>query len=170
MYLKIGTIVKQVGLKGEVRVFSTTSFAKKRYEKSNKVFIKLNNNYKELTVNTYRKLDKQFDVVSFDEYPDSKSTEELLKLDLFAIKDESVLNENDYFYVDLIGCTIISNSDNSNCGKVVDIEEFPAQLTLKCDFNGKIFYVPFVEQFIKKIDIKNKTIVVNVIEGLIWNL
>ena len=40
-YLKVGQILKTQGLKGEVRVFSTTSFKDIRYKKGNELFILL---------------------------------------------------------------------------------------------------------------------------------
>lgn len=170
MYLKIGTITKQVGLKGEVRVYSTTYFASKRYKKGNKVFIKLGNDYKELTIKTYRKLDGSFDVISFEEYPNIDSTIDLMKKDLYALKDESILDKNQFYYSDLENCLVFS-ADNKEIGKVVSVEEFPAQITLKCVSNNKQeFYVPFIPQFIKNVDILNKKITIEVIEGLLWNL
>lgn len=170
MYLKVGTITKQVGLKGEVKVFSTTSFAKKRFEKGNIIFIKNGNKYEEITVKTFRILNSDFYVVSFEEYPNLESTNVLLKKDLFALKDNSILDENQFFYSDLIGSSVF-NENNEKIGEVLSIEEFPAQTTLCCKKeDGAKFYVPFIPQFILKIDIENKSIVIKIIEGLLWNL
>ncbi len=166
MYLKLGTIVKQVGLKGELKIYSTTSFAKERFKKGNKVFILINNQYKEFTVKTFRVLNSDFIVVSFEEMPNIEATQDVLKCDLFALKDENILSENQYFYVDLIGCKLISQT-GENVGEVIGIEEFPAQTTLSCIQNGKKYFVPFISQFILSVDIENKVITINVIEGLL---
>ena len=169
MYLKLGTIVKQVGLKGELKIYSTTTFAKERFKKGNKVFILVNSVYKEFTVNTFRILNSEFIVASFDELPNLEATKEFLKCEIFAEKDSNILSENQFYYVDLIGCKLISQ-EGEDIGKITGIEEFPAQVTLECSNKGKSYYVPFISQFILKIDIKNKIITVNVIEGLLWNL
>lgn len=166
MYLKLGTIVKQVGLKGELKIYSTTSFAKERFKKGNKVFILINNQYKEFTVKTFRVLNSDFIVVSFEEMSNIEATQDVLKCDLFALKDENILSENQYFYVDLIGCKLISQT-GENVGEVIGIEEFPAQTTLSCIQNGKKYFVPFISQFILSVDIENKVITINVIEGLL---
>ena len=72
-----------------------------------------------------------------------------------------------YFYSDLRGCKIIDKNGN-NLGIVKEIEEFPAQITLRVSRQGKPdFFVPFIEVFIAKIDIKNKEITINVMEGLL---
>ena len=169
MYLKLGTIVKQVGLKGELRIYSTTSFAKERFKKGNKAFILINGEYKEFTVNTFRVLNSDFIVVSFVELPNLDATKDFLKCEIFALKDQSILSKNQYFYVDLIGCKLLSQN-NEDIGKVIGIEEFPAQTTLECICKDKKYYVPFIDQFILNVDVVNKIIVVNVIEGLLWNL
>ena len=38
-YLTLGKIVKTIGLKGELKVYSSTDFGAKRYLKGNKVFL-----------------------------------------------------------------------------------------------------------------------------------
>ena len=42
-YLLLGKISKPHGLKGEVKIFSNTDFAKLRYQKGNVVFLLSNN-------------------------------------------------------------------------------------------------------------------------------
>lgn len=166
MYLKIGTIVKQVGLKGEVRVYSTTTFANKRYKKGNTLYIKMDNEYIPVTVNSYRKLNSTFDVVSFNEFGDTHSTDQLLKKEIFGIKDQKYLCKNEFYYDDLLNCQIVSNDEI--VGIVIGIEEFPAQLTLKCTSSKSvIFFIPFIPEFIKTIDIQNKKIFVELIEGML---
>jgi len=165
MNLKLGTITKTVGLKGEVKVYSTTSLASRRYKKGNKVYV----GETLLTIKSYRKLNSDFDVVSFEELPTIESVEPLLKKDILAEKDDSILKKNEFYYVDLENSDIYAN--NKNIGKVVSVEEFPSQITLKCKTNDdKEFYVPFIPQFIFNVDIENKKIDINLIEGMLWDL
>ena len=169
MYLKVGKITKQVGLKGEVKIYSTTSFAKKRFKKGNKVLVKIENEYKELTVRTFRILNSDFFVVSFEELPSLETTNFLLNKEIFVEKNRDILDENQYFYRDLIDCTILDEKNNI-LGKVIKIEEFPAQITLKCQDDKHDFFVPFISQFVKNVDVDKKEITIKVIEGLLWNL
>lgn len=170
MYLKIGTITKQVGLKGEVRIYSTTSFREERYRIGNFVYLFNDVKYDKLEVKTYRMLDKMFDVVSFVGYENIDLTKDLIGKELFAIKTEIELNNDEFFYDDLAGCSIYDEK-NELIGKSLSIEEFPAQLTLKClSKNNKEFYVPFIKEFILNVDLKTKSIKIKVIEGLLWNL
>ena len=45
--------------------------------------------------------------------------------------------------------------------------ENPTQDVLEIDTGGKVALIPFVEEFIKDVDIDNKKIIVHLIEGLI---
>jgi len=168
-YLRVARIVKPLGLHGEMKIYSTTSFPEVRYKKGNSLFLLIDNDYKEITVKSHRILDSKFDAISFDEFNCIKEIANFSNLDLFVIKDESILNKDEYFYSDLIGLKIF-NENKKELGYCIEIEEFPAQITLKIQGSTKIFYVPFNEFFIKKVDLHKKEIIIHEIEGLIWNL
>ena len=66
-YITLGKIVKTIGLKGEVKIYSSSDFSYNRYEKGNNVTL-FNEKTKErinCIVKSFRK-DKEFDIVSFD--------------------------------------------------------------------------------------------------------
>ena len=72
-----------------------------------------------------------------------------------------------YYFSDLINCDVISQN-NINIGKVIKVEEYSANQTLRIKLeNGKDLLLPFVKAFIKKVDIENKAIYVELIEGMI---
>ena len=82
-------------------------------------------------------------------------------------KDRNDLEEGSYFYSDLKGCKVY-DQDHNELGIVKEVEEFPAQLTLRVMRKGKPdFFVPYVKQFIKAINIENKEILIEKIEGLL---
>lgn len=167
-YLKVGKILKTQGLKGEIRVFSTTSFKDIRYKKGNELFILLKDGtYKKVIVNSFYSKGENLDVISFKNYDSIESIEPFIGLELCALKDENILFDDEYFYEDLKDCKIFDEEKNE-LGTVTSVEEFPAQETLKIlGNNKKFFYVPFNDFFIKEVDIKNKIIIIHVIEGLI---
>ena len=168
-YLSLGTIIDTFSFKGAVRVISTTDNAKKRYKKGNKVllFNPTNNERKEITVFSYHSNGK-FDIVQFDEIQNEEDALSLKGFEIQIIKDEKDLKEGYYFYSDLRGCTII-DKDGKSYGVVKEVEEFPAQITLRVKReNNKDFFVPFIKDFIVKVDIQNKQITVNIVEGMLW--
>lgn len=171
-YLKVGTILKPRGLNGEVKVFSTTSFKNIRYKKGNELFIDLGDqNYLTVHIKKYASKEGNIDVLLFEEFNDINSLEPILGKDLLIVKDETVLKKDEYFFSDLEGLIVFDESKNE-LGKVIKVEEFPSQITLKVEKpDKKTFFVPFNDFFIKEINISNNYIIINVIEGLVeWNL
>ena len=49
-YLSSGKITSTIGIKGEVKVFNTSSFANVRYKKNNKIYVYYNDEYLELVI------------------------------------------------------------------------------------------------------------------------
>jgi len=171
-YLKVGTILKPRGLNGEVKVFSTTSFKNIRYKKGNQLFIELEkDNLLPVHVKKYASKEGNIDVLQFEEYQNVNDLDPILSKDLLSVKDENILKNNEYFFSDLEGLTVLDENKNE-LGKVINVEEFPSQITLKVEKKDKkSFYVPFNDFFIKDINISNNYIIINVIEGLLgWNL
>ena len=83
-------------------------------------------------------------------------------------KNSEDLNEGYYFYSDLEGCKIL-DEDGNDCGTVKEVEEFPAQITLRVMRKNKPdYFIPFVKAFIINVDIKKKEIKVHLLEGMLW--
>ena len=65
------------------------------------------------------------------------------------------------------GCEVY-DQNNSLIGKVTKVEDFSANQTLRIRLeNGKDLLLPFMKAFIKRVDIENKTINCELIEGMI---
>ncbi len=161
-YLSLGKIIDTFNLDGTIKVFSTTSNGKMRYQKGNKIYIE----EKEYTVEKYHH-SGNFDFVKLQEI---NNVEEALTLKgkyVEVIKNRQELKEGYYYFDDLKGCDIIDNEGNKY-GIVKEIEEFPAQITLRVKReNQKDFFVPFVKDFIVDVDVENKKITINIVEGLL---
>jgi len=166
-YLRVARITKPVGLNGEVKVFSTTTFKNIRYKKGNKLFILINDKYKEVTIKRV-KLNGKFDTLAFEEFSSLEEVSSFINIDLFTLKDYEDLKKNQFFYSDLESC-LVKDEDNNILGTVDTVEEFPSQLTLKVKIkdSDKFFYVPFIKEFIQDVNIENKTIIIHLIEGLL---
>ena len=170
-YLSLGKIVDSFGIDGTVKIYSTTSFGKIRYKAGSKVFFvnPLNQERKEYEVIKYRH-SGLFDFVKFVELNTPEEVKEIKGFEVQVIKDNKDLKDGEYFYSDLRGCKV-TDSDGNELGTVKEVEEFPAQITLRVSRKGKQdFFVPFIKEFIKKVDICAKNIEINVIEGLLWEL
>ena len=164
-YLTLGKIIDTFALDGSVKVFSTTSNQDIRYKKGNKVLIEVNGDIKTFTIASYKK-NGNLDIVRFDEIPSINEAAFLKGKEILVVKNQNDLKEGYFFYSDLKGCSIIASDEK--IGEVVAVEEFPAQITLRCKTkDGKSFFVPFIEQFIKDVNIEKKEIQINYMEGML---
>ena len=167
-YLSLGKIVDSFGVDGTVKIYSTTSFGEKRYKKGSKVFIynPQSNERNECEVVKYRH-SGFFDFVKFEEVNNPEDATALKGYEVQVVKDNNFLNKDTYFYSDLRGC-VVKDENGKELGTVKEVEEFPAQITLRVMRKGaNDFFVPFIKEFIKSVDIDGKIIVIHVIEGLL---
>lgn len=166
-YLLVCKVLKPLGLNGEMKVYSYTTFKDIRYKKGNALYIKDNNEYKALTIKSHYSKGGNIEVISFKDYEDIKLIAPFIGQELYALKDEKLLNKNEFYYSDLINLKVL-DEDNNELGKVISVEEFPAQITLKISKNPAKahFFVPFNDFFVKKVDLENKEIIIHLIEGL----
>ncbi len=166
-YLLVCKILKPVGLNGEMRVYSYTSFKDIRYKKGNTLYIKENDNYVPLIIKSHYSKGGNIEVISFKNYEDINLISSFIGKELFALKDENLLEENEFYYSDLTGLEVF-DEENNKLGTVTSVEEFPAQITLKITKNAakSTFFVPFNDFFVKEIDLENKKIIIHLIEGL----
>ena len=170
-YLKVGTIKDSFGLDGTLKIYSTTSMPEKRYKPGSTVFLvnPLTNEYSEQKVISFRH-SGLLDFVKVESINSPEEAKEYKGYEIHVLKDQKDLEKGMYFYSDLKCCDIFDEQENL-LGKVKEVEEFPAQLTLRVSRNKKPdFFVPFVKEFIKSVDIENKRITIKIIEGLLWKL
>ncbi len=166
-YLTLGTIIDTFSLDGTLKIISKTTNAKMRYQKGNKVFVVSKNGEKlECTVSKYRS-NGQFDFVKVEEINTPEEALNFKGAELQVIKSQNDLEEGYYFYSDLRGCAVIDENGNI-LGKVKEVEEFPAQITLRVARSGKAdFFVPFIKAFIVNVSIETKQITIHVLEGML---
>ena len=167
-YLSLGKIANTFGLDGTLKVYSTTNMGEKRYQKGATVYLfdEENNTYVPYKVLNYRH-NGLFDFVKLENIENIEAALSKKGQEIFVEKNTKDLDKNSYFYSDLRGCKVVDKEGN-NLGIVKEIEEFPAQITLRVSRkNNRDFFVPFIEIFIASVDIENKMITINMMEGLL---
>lgn len=158
-YLYIGKLVNTHGIKGEVRILSNFRHKDKVFIKGFKFYV--GKDKKEYVVETYRK-HKNFDMVVFKDNYDINLIEHLKGSFVYINKDELKLDKNKFLSVDLIGFDAIIN--DKTIGVIKDVLDTPANEVLVLDNN---IMIPYVDAFIKEIDIKNKKVSVYEVKGLL---
>ena len=166
--LTLGKIIKTKGLDGTFKVNSSTDFADERYQKGNKVYIEdiRTKELKEVTVRRYY-FDQGFDYVAFEEIPTIDEATPLVSSLILVDKDSlPPLEDDEYYFDDLEGCKVTIKGNH--IGKVSKVEDYNGRRSLRVTLsNKKQILIPFVDQFIKEVNIGKKSIEVELIEGMI---
>lgn len=188
--IKIGKIVNAVGLKGEVKVYSYAG-ENDRFEKLDRIIAgssqsgssqsgsgqsggakraacKKPQSDMEFEIEKVR-YQKNMVILKLRGVDDRNQAEALKDMDVFITEDDLEELPDDTFYVrDLIGCQVVDVNDGKKLGVVSDLIQNSAQDIYQIDLaEGGQALIPAVEQFIKNVDIENKTITVSLIPGLI---
>ena len=170
-YLSLGVVNDSFGLDGTLKIYSTTNMSAKRYKAGNTVFL-YNPQTQELIEHKVINFRHSglFDFVKLDGINNPEDAKSFKSFEIHVCKDRNDLEEGTYFYSDLTGCKVL-DQNGLELGVVKEVEEFPAQLTLRVMRKGKQdFFVPFIQQFVKSVDVENKVILIEKIEGLLWKL
>ncbi len=154
----VGKIVNTHGIKGELRVRS--DFEKKElvFKVGNKIII----DKEEHTIRTYR-YHKIFDMITIDEYDNINDVLCYVGKNVYVSRDMLKLTNEDYLLSDLIGLSVVFN--DTVYGVVKDYSNDLNPL-LKIEYD-KNYYIPIKGDYIKNVDLANKKIIVENIEGLI---
>lgn len=158
-YLYIGKLVNTHGIKGEVRILSNFRHKDKVFVKDFKFYV--GKDKKEYIVETYRK-HKSFDMVLFKDNYDINLIEHLKGSFVYINKEDLKLDKNTYLSVELIGFNVIIN--DKLIGVISDVLDTPANEVLVLDSNVMI---PYVDAFIKSVDINKKEVLVYDVKGLL---
>ena len=166
-YLQVGTLIKTVGLKGEVKVYPTTHFRDSRFKKGNHLFLSKDGEIvKELTIKSHR-VNGNCDNLIFEEFSSKEEVEKYIHFDLLVEKNNKFLKKDMYFYSDLIGLDVYFDNEDY-IGKVIKIEEYSSYETLRVKREKeKDVLIPFVNAFIKEVSLEEKKIIIKFIEGLV---
>lgn len=160
--LKIGKILGTHALKGELKIRSNSDFNEQRFVIGHKLLFEGQN--EEFIIKTVR-FHKGNYLVSFDDLQNINLVEKYVGLDVYGYKDDVELAEDEYFYGDLIGCTV--KQDDKIIGKVVSIFDNGAHDILSIQTDKMKISIPYVDAFIDEVDIENKVISVHLIKGFL---
>ncbi len=157
-FINIGKLVNTHGIKGEVRILSDFRHKNKIFIKGMKLYI--GKKHEEFIINTYR-FHKIYDMVTFDGINDINDVE-YLKGSQVYINEEDLKLDDEIYSGKLINFSVYIG--DKKIGNITEIIDTPANEVLRVD---KDILIPYVDEFIKKIDINEKKVYVNDVGGLI---
>lgn len=161
-YLKIGLIKKPHGLKGELKILPLTDNPE-RFKNLKNIYLFSNNQYVEEKIQWVKITNTEI-LLKLSKYNSLTEVELLRNIYLYIDKEEGEeLGEWEYYSQDLIGCSVYFK--DKKIGNVIDISNFGANDNILIKSENEEFFYPFLREYIEKVDIDNKKIVVNEIEG-----
>jgi len=163
----IGKIINTHGIKGEVKVKQITDFIERFNVGSVIYLIDTNEQIISLEIASVR-TQKDYLLIRFTGY-DSINEVESFKGRMLKIKNEQLtpLNEHEFYFHEIIGCTV-SDLCGTKIG-VVDSILTPGanDVWVIKDDQHKEFLIPYIQDVVKEIDVENKQITIEPMEGLL---
>lgn len=166
-FVSVGKILNFHGIKGEAKVGFTKNQADFFFSLTS-VFVKVQHEYKQLKIESIR-LHKNFALVKFEGI---NSINDLMEYKgAFLYVEETTIREaldEDEFLIDELVSLEVFDQNGKKLGFVVGVSNNGASDLLSVKTNSKqIVLVPFVKAIVTDVNIKEKKIVINNIEGLI---
>ncbi len=161
----VGKIVNTHGIKGEVKVIPITDDPK-RFERLKEIYIerKEMQRYKIEGIRYHKK----FVLIKFEGI-DTLNDAELFKNATLKInKEDSLPLGNDEYYIGDLYDLNVKTQDGRILGKLIDIIYTGSNdvYVIKNEETGKELLIPAIKQVIKQVDLENKTMSVELLEGL----
>ncbi len=165
-YFEIGQIVNTSGLKGVIKVKPFTDDITK-FNNFKTIYISIKKELKEFKIEQVR-FSKNMVFLKLEGIDTIEEAENYRNLYLKIKRDkDEKLEEGSYYIVDIIGCKVYTD-DKKSLGKVDDVFSTGSNdVYVVKDELGKQILLPAIKEVIKSIDVKNKTITVHLLEGLV---
>ena len=162
----IGKIVGAHGIKGEVKIKAESDVFERQIKVLDYIPVYRGTKKEELQIESIKPYKDLF-IVKFKRIDDRGEAEERIGGELWIDKGRQIeLGEEEFYFSDLIGCKVFTE-EGKRIGVLKEILEQPASHILKVEKpDGSKVLIPFINQFVKDVDIKNKKIVVSLIEGM----
>ena len=162
----VGTIVGTFGNKGDVKINPLINPADYLLE-LNSMFVEDLNSHKQEFIVLKSKKHKNIYIFTLEGVSDMNVAEDLCGLSVYVPSIEfKELQKNEYYYHDLEGLTAYTESGEI-IGTVDHILKGGNDILVLKGENGKEIMIPFVDKLVPEVNLKEKTITIKPIEGLI---
>ncbi|WP_179021714.1 ribosome maturation factor RimM [Winogradskyella forsetii] len=162
----LGKIVKKYSFKGELLAKLDTD-EPDLYDNLDAIFIDLRGNLVPFFIESSQLHKSNLLRLKFEDVNTEADADALIKTELYLPLDLLPKLEGDKFYFhEVIGFTI-KDKNYGKVGVLKGINDSTAQALFEIDRDGIEILIPMNDEFIVKVDRKNKTIEVNTPEGLI---
>lgn len=161
-----GYIGKPHGVKGLVKaVFDVDKLDD--YIERDSTFLQTPSGFKKYTLEQFSIVNGQQVLLGFEEVTNREDAEAIKGAGIFFPLDElPELTGNKFYYHEIVGYTIVDDK-LGELGKVVRVDEMPAQDLIIMRHEGREIPIPITDEFVIGPDRKAKTLQCNLPEGLL---
>lgn len=167
-YYDVGKVVNTHGIKGEVRVISSTTNPQERFfEGAPLIWFGKDGEREDLTVRTHR-THKTFDLLAFEGLGNVNDVERFVGGTLRVSEDMLLeLPENEFYIHEIVGSVVIDNDSGEEIGKLKEVLSPGANdVWVVQRPNKRDLLLPYIEEVIIDVDVENQVVKVHVMEGL----
>ena len=162
----LGKIVKKYSFKGEVLVKLDTD-QPDIYNNLDAVFIELKNNLIPFFIEKAQLHKSQLLRIKFEDVITEEDADAIMKSELYLpLELLPKLDGNKFYFHEVIGFAV-KDVNFGYVGIIKSINDSTSQTLFEIDRDGVEILIPLNDDFIKKLDRDNKTIIVETPEGLI---
>ena len=161
----IGYFTKTKGLKGEIQLY----FEFDAYEdlELDVVFADLNGKMVPFFVSSFKLYPNNTGLFYFDDLDHIDKAQALVKKKVYMPLDKMPeRDEDDFTYDDLKGFTV-SDETQGELGEIIEVNEYPQHFVATVFYKNKEILFPLNEDMIVEIDEDEKTLLVDLPEGLL---
>lgn len=162
----LGKIVRKYSFKGELLIKLDTD-QPDLYENLDAVFIFVSNSLIPFFIESSQLHKSDLLRIKFEEVTTEADADALMKSDVYLpLELLPKLEGNKFYFHEVIGFTMI-DVNFGTVGTITGINDNTSQSLFEIDRDGIEILIPMNDEFIQKVDRKNKTITVETPEGLI---
>lgn len=159
-FIVIGRITSSHGVKGWISIESYSSNPKDIF--NYKLFLNNNGNYNQVDISDYKIMPKKI-IAKIEGIDSIDIAETILGWEIYTRNDQlNKLDEGEYYWNKLIGCSVYTNEKNL-LGEVTNIIRNVSSdiLVIKKGKNKEEILIPFIKNFLQEVNLKEKTIKVD---------
>lgn len=161
---QLGQVIKSHGLKGEVSIALDVDFPEE-YQELESVFLLINEKLVPFFIE-YIQINGNKAIVKFEDIDAIEDTANILKTSLFLPLDFlPELDEGKYYFHQLVGCEVFQM--NKPLGIVKEVIDLSSNELLVVIVDQHEVLIPIQDEILKKVDVKNKRIDVELPDGLL---
>ncbi|OKP99332.1 ribosome maturation factor RimM [Paenibacillus sp. P46E] len=169
--LNVGKLVNTHGIRGEIKILSSTDFPEVRFAPGKKLLVvPADGSPKfEVTVETARE-HKGMYIAKLEGYTNINQVEKYKGSMLKVPSDDLVeLPENEYYFHQIVGCEVYTDVDDSQpLGQITEILQPGANdVWVVKPAKGPEILIPVIKDVVLDVDIQEKKIRVHLMEGLL---